>query len=156
MDQSSTTRMDYTMKSNFELVRDFHFSFNKEPDPTFPTIPDENSIVLRANLIKEEFFELLEELGVYLDYNENIKYNSEKSNRDLNKIAKELSDLLYVLYGTASAFGIPIDHVFREVHRSNMSKLGEDGKPIYREDGKVLKGPNYSPADVEKVLNHGK
>jgi len=68
-------------------------------------------------------------------------------------LAKELADLLYVVYGTAAAYGIPIDDVYREVHRSNMSKLGPDGKPIYREDGKVLKGPNYTPADIQKVLD---
>lgn len=146
------------MKTNFELVRDFHFSFNKNPDPTFPTQIDNNNTILRGTLIKEEMFELFYEMNIYLDMNLDVKKdpNLLKKDVDLTKVAKELADLLYVVYGTAAAYGIPIDNVFREVHRSNMSKLGEDGKPIYREDGKVLKGPNYSPANIEKVFNDGK
>lgn len=75
-------------------------------------------------------------------------------NEPLDHVAKELADLLYVTYGTIIAYGLQdkMEAVFDEVHRSNMSKLGEDGKPIYREDGKVLKGPNYSEADIESIL----
>jgi predicted HAD superfamily Cof-like phosphohydrolase len=151
MDKSSTTRMDKSMKSNFELVRDFHFAFNKAPDPSFPKLPEKNMAILRAKLIKEEFLEVMEELGITLNRSMDLEYIDDKE-KDLTKIAKELSDLLYVVYGTAAAYGIPIDDVYREVHRSNMSKLGIDGKPIYREDGKVLKGPNYSPADISKIM----
>lgn len=71
--------------------------------------------------------------------------------KDLPPLAKELADLLYVVYDAAAAFGLDIDKVFAEVHSSNMSKLGSDGKPIYREDGKVLKGPNYTPPNLEWV-----
>jgi predicted HAD superfamily Cof-like phosphohydrolase len=71
---------------------------------------------------------------------------------DLVEVADALTDILYVVYGMAHAYGIPIDECFEEVHRSNMSKLGEDGKPVYREDGKVIKGPNYSKPDLKKVL----
>ena len=68
-------------------------------------------------------------------------------------IADALTDLLVVIYGAGHAYGINLDECFKEVHRSNMSKLGEDGKPIYREDGKVLKGPNYSKPNLKAVLN---
>ena len=140
------------MKSNFELVRDFHFAFNKKQDPSFPTVPDVDTAILRGNLIKEEVIETFDEMGVYFDNNLDIRYNVVKNNVNLVNIAKELADILYVVYGTAAAYGIPIDDVFREVHRSNMSKLGDDGKPVYREDGKVLKGPNYTPADISKII----
>lgn len=138
------------MKTNFELIKDFHKAFNKVPDPEVPTLPDDNTRYLRANLIIEEMKESIPEMGLQL-FDTNINFMDNKDGNLVN-LAKELADLLYVVYGTAAAYGIPIDDVYREVHRSNMSKLGEDGKPIYREDGKVLKGPNYSPADVEKVL----
>ena len=92
-------------------------------------------------LIEEEKKELFDEFA-----------KTSPENVNLVNVAKELADLLYVVYGTAAAYGIPIDDVYREVHKSNMSKLGEDGKPIYREDGKVLKGPNYKPADLNKFF----
>jgi predicted HAD superfamily Cof-like phosphohydrolase len=71
---------------------------------------------------------------------------------DLVEVADAIADLLYVVYGAALTFGVPADEVFSEVHRSNMTKLGADGLPIYREDGKVLKGPNYSPPDLLPIL----
>ena len=67
-------------------------------------------------------------------------------------VADALTDILYVTYGAGHAFGIDLDKCFTEVQRSNMSKLGEDGKPIYREDGKVMKGPNFSEPDLESIL----
>jgi predicted HAD superfamily Cof-like phosphohydrolase len=153
------------MKTNFELVKEFHQAFNKVPDPTVPADQPAEIRQLRAKLINEEFNEVLQELGHtavdfggdpvgYISDNYSPLYGLQRpfDTFDINKLAKELADLLYVVYGTAAAYGIPIDDVYREVHRSNMSKLGEDGKPIYREDGKVLKGPNYSPANVEKIL----
>lgn len=139
------------MKTNFELVKEFHAAFNDKNDPDVPTIPENDVRYLRATLIVEEFKECLPEMGLYL-FDKNINFGDNKEVNIIN-LAKELADLLYVTYGTAAAYGIPIDEVYREVHRSNMSKLGEDGKPIYREDGKVLKGPNYSPADIEKIIN---
>jgi predicted HAD superfamily Cof-like phosphohydrolase len=135
----------------FEMVQEFHRAFNKVKDPEVPTIPSKDITLLRFSLIKEEFIETLEEMGLYL-FDKNINVGISDKQIDLTKLAKELADLLYVVLGTAAAYGIPIDDVYREVHRSNMSKLGADGKPVYREDGKVLKGPNYTPADVETVL----
>lgn len=126
--------------TNAEKVGEFHRAFGVE-EPSCPTIPDPMVTALRYSLIREECLEVTDEL---------TKLASGKGN--LADLAKELADLLVVTYGTARAFGIDIDAVFEEVHRSNMSKLGEDGKPIYREDGKVLKGSLYRPADVESVL----
>jgi predicted HAD superfamily Cof-like phosphohydrolase len=140
-------------KSNFDMVKEFHRAFNKQKDPEVPTLPDQDTSVLRIRLVAEEFQEALEELGFVASFEMNAKPTAlHPSSVDLVKLAKELADLLYVVYGFAAAFGIDVDAVFREVHRSNMSKLGEDGKPIYREDGKVLKGPNYTPPDIERIL----
>ena len=71
----------------------------------------------------------------------------------IENIAKELSDLLYVVYGCADVLGIPMDECFAEVHRSNMSKLDKDGKPVLREDGKILKSELYTPANLKPILN---
>lgn len=100
-------------------------------------LPSSKLFALRHELIREELAEL--------------KQAHDKG--DLIGIADALADLAYVVVGAAVAFGIPLDRVFDEVHRSNMSKLGEDGKPIYREDGKVLKGPNYTPPDIERSIS---
>lgn len=125
------------------MVKEFHDKFNLiNQDPKTPTWPDDTILSLRTDLIEEEQLELENELW------------EEVSKRDITKVAKELVDLLYVVYGTAATFGIPIDACFAEVHRSNMSKLGNDGLPVLRHDGKVLKGPNYSPADLSKVINN--
>lgn len=91
---------------------------------------------LRIELIAEELQELCEAVD----------------NRDMAEIADALTDLLYVVYGAGAAYGIDLDATFDEVHESNMSKLGEDGNPIYREDGKILKGPNYWAPDMEKFV----
>jgi len=72
---------------------------------------------------------------------------------DRAALTKELADLLYVTYGMAVTFGLPIDEVFERVHQSNMSKLGDDGKPLYRDDGKVLKGPNYQPPKLDDLFD---
>lgn len=124
--------------SNFERVKDFHKAMETRRN-VWP--PNWAMIQLREDLIWEEFQELREEF-----------YPGSTPTDGTNKkqIAKELADVLYVVYGTADAFGIDIDRVFAEVHRSNMSKL-VDGKPLKREDGKVLKGPNYTPPNLEFV-----
>ena len=96
---------------------------------------------LRQELITEEANELYDELPYYKD-----------GPLDKAALTKELADLLYVTYGMAVTFGLPIDEVFERVHRSNMSKLGDDGKPIYREDGKVLKGPNYEKPNLDDLF----
>ena len=92
---------------------------------------------LRYDLIKEE----LEELKVAIE------------NKDLLEVADALTDILYVTYGAGHAFGIDLDKCFQEVQRSNMSKIGEDGKPIYNESGKVMKGPKYFKPDLYKFIN---
>ena len=98
--------------------------------------PNEKIVQLRYELIKEE----LEEL------NQAIK------ERDLKEVADALTDILYVTYGAGHAFGIDLDNCFDEVQKSNMSKLGSDGKPIYNENGKVMKGPEYFKPDLSKFL----
>jgi len=98
--------------------------------------PNEKTVQLRYELIKEE----LEEL------NKAIK------DKDIKEVADALTDILYVTYGAGHAFGINLDKCFDEVQQSNMSKLGSDGKPIYNENGKVMKGPNYFKPDLKKLL----
>ena len=124
-----------TSVTNFDKVREFMMSFEQDVK-TQPQFPDQQTVDLRVSLIKEELDELIE--GV--------------SNKDIVEVADALTDLLYVVYGTGHAFGINLDRCFDIVHGSNMSKLGEDGKPIYREDGKVLKGPNYYAPDLSTAL----
>ena len=92
---------------------------------------------LRYDLIKEE----LEELKIAME------------NKDLLEVADALTDILYVTYGAGHAFGIDLDKCFEEVQNSNMSKLGEDGKPIYNDAGKVMKGPKYFKPDLSKFIN---
>ena len=101
-----------------------------------PTWPDFSTRELRLELISEEFSELAQAID----------------DRDMIQIADALTDLLYVVYGAGHAFGIDLDECFQEVHSSNMSKLGPNGKPIHREDGKVMKGPGYFEPDLEGIL----
>ena len=122
-------------ESNFDKVRNFMKAFGQEVKRS-PEFPTEETAKLRIELIVEELNELIDA----------------KEDKDLIGIADALTDILYVTYGAGHAFGIDLDECFREVQRSNMSKLGEDGKPIYREDGKVLKGPNYSEPNLKKTL----
>src|SRR5690606_8178176 len=120
------------------LVREFHEKFSHPID-----IPLDNDYMkLRYTLIKEEWNEL----------NPEIWQSMQEGKLTLN-LAKELADLVYVIYGLAVTFGIDLDEAVKRVHESNMSKLGEDGKPIYREDGKVMKGPNYQPPNMNGVYN---
>lgn len=124
------------IESNFESVGDFMESFGQEVNNE-PTLRDSQTQQLRYDLIDEE----LEELKMAFD------------NDDIVEIADALTDLLYVVYGAGHAFGIDLDECFLEVHESNMSKLGEGGRPIYREDGKVLKGPDYFPPNLKEILD---
>jgi len=121
--------------TNFELVGDFMEAFGQEVQLE-PTWPDFNTRELRLELIAEELDELSDAVA----------------DRDMIQIADALTDLLYVVYGAGHAFGIDLDECFHEVHNSNMSKLGENGKPIHREDGKVMKGPGYFEPDLESIL----
>ena len=125
----------YTDVSNFELVGDFMEAFGQtvQVDPTWP---DFSTRELRLELISEEFSELAQAID----------------DRDMIQIADALTDLLYVVYGAGHAFGIDLDECFQEVHSSNMSKLGSNGKPIHREDGKVMKEPGYFEPDLEGIL----
>lgn len=113
------------------MVEDFHRAFDIILNP-FPTVVDERTRELRVRLIQEEFDELKEAIAA----------------EDLPSIAKEMADLLYVVYGTAVSYGIDMEPVFREVHRSNISKVGGHK----REDGKWVKPATYSPARIEPIL----
>lgn len=121
--------------TNFELVGDFMEAFGQDVlnEPEWPTFSTRE---LRLELIREEYEELEEAI----------------ENKDMIGVADALTDLLYVVYGAGHAFGIDLDTCFDEVHSSNMSKLGENGRPLYREDGKVLKGPNYFEPNLYFVL----
>jgi len=121
--------------SNFEDVKTFMKTFGQIVR-TKPQFPDDKTVQLRFNLIKEELDEL--ELAIKA--------------KDLKEIADALTDILYVTYGAGYAYGINLDKCFKEVQRANMSKLGEDGKPIYNEKGKVMKGPNYSKPNLKQFV----
>ncbi len=121
--------------TNFELVEDFMEAMGQEVN-TVPTFPEEEIQRLRLDLIEEE----LDELHYAID------------NKDMVEIADALGDLLYVVYGAGHAFGIDLDECFKEIHASNMSKLGPDGKPIKREDGKVLRPDTFFPPDLKTIL----
>ncbi len=134
---TKTMQIDELFEStNFELAGDFMNSFGQEV-LTEPTLPEQNLAKLRLELIREE----VEELNVGIE------------GMDIVEIADALTDILYVVYGAGHAFGIDLDECYQEVHRSNMSKLGADGKPIYREDGKILKGPNYFHPNLKDILD---
>ena len=121
--------------TNFESVKKFMETFGQEVKEK-ANFPHEKITTLRYDLIKEE----LEELRVAID------------NKDIKEVADALTDILYVTYGAGHAFGINLDKCFEEVQNSNMSKIGSDGKPIFNEKGKVMKGPNYFKPDLNKFL----
>ena len=121
--------------TNFERVRKFMETFGQEVKKK-AQFPNKKIMALRYELIKEE----LEELKLAID------------NNDIKEVADALTDILYVTYGAGHAFGINLDKCFNEVQNSNMSKLGLDGKPIYNEKGKVMKGPNYFKPDLKKFV----
>ena len=122
--------------TNFQKVKTFMQTFGQEVK-TEPSFSTEKINDLRYNLIKED----LDELKQAID------------NKDLLEVADALTDILYVTYGAGHAFGIDLDKCFDEVQNSNMSKLDENGKPIYNESGKVMKGPNYFKPDLSKFVN---
>jgi predicted HAD superfamily Cof-like phosphohydrolase len=121
--------------TNFESVKKFMETFGQEIREK-AGFPNEKITSLRYDLINEELDELKEAMD----------------NKDIKEIADALTDILYVTYGAGHAFGINLDKCFKEVQNSNMSKLGEDGKPIYNEKGKVMKGPNYFKPDLSKFV----
>ena len=139
------------------LVGDFHDAFDiPAPFALSELEPDREKMRLRIDL--EEFLELVDACGMELFVHgqsvalENCAFIPNGNTPNPVDIADALGDGIYVKYGHAIERGIPLDDVLREIHRSNMSKLGTDGKPILRDDGKVLKGPNYFPPDIAKVL----
>lgn len=121
--------------SNFEDVGLFMSTFGQEVKEK-AEFPDNETIALRLELIQEELNELREAIG----------------NADIVEVADALTDILYVTYGAGHAFGIDLDKCFEEVQESNMSKLDHNGDPIYAENGKVLKGPNYFPPDLTNIV----
>ena len=121
--------------TNFEKVKKFMETFGQEIKEK-AQFPNEKITSLRHDLIKEELDELKEAMD----------------NNDIKEVADALTDILYVTYGAGHAFGINLDKCFEEVQNSNMSKLGSDGKPIYNENGKVMKGPNYFKPNLNKFV----
>ena len=122
--------------TNFEKVKQFMQTFGQEVK-TKASFSDEKTNQLRLDLISEE----LEEL------------KNAMTSKDLLEVADALTDILYVTYGAGHAFGINLDKCFDEVQNSNMSKLGSDGKPIYNESGKVMKGPNFFKPNFKEIIN---
>jgi predicted HAD superfamily Cof-like phosphohydrolase len=127
------------MKKQLDSVNQFHSSFGLGISDIPKATLGDNINLLRFNLMKEE----------------NEEYLEAAQRGDLTEVADALGDMLYILCGTILEHGLQykIEEVFDEIQRSNMSKLGEDGKPVYREDGKVLKGPNYFKPDFSNILN---
>ena len=121
--------------TNFESVRKFMETFGQEIRQK-ASFPNNKIISLRYDLIKEELEEFREAI----------------EQKDIKEVADALTDILYVTYGAGHAFGLNLDKCFEEVQNSNMSKLGTDGKPIYNDKGKVMKGPNYFKPDLNKFV----
>ena len=121
--------------SNFERVKKFMETFGQEIKEK-ASFPNDKITSLRYDLIKEELDEFREAID----------------KKDIKEVADALTDILYVTYGAGHAFGIDLDKCFEEVQNSNMSKLGKDGKPIYNENGKVMKGPNYFKPNLSKFV----
>ena len=121
--------------TNFERVKKFMETFGQEIKEK-ASFPSDKITSLRYELIKEELDELKEAID----------------KKDIKELADALTDILYVTYGAGHAFGIDLDKCFEEVQNSNMSKLGKDGKPIYNEKGKVMKGPNYFKPNLSKFV----
>ena len=121
--------------TNFESVKKFMETFGQEIKKK-AEFPSDKITSLRHDLIKEELNELKEAID----------------NKDITEVADALTDILYVTYGAGHAFGINLDKCFDEVQNSNMSKLGSDGKPIYNDKGKVMKGPNYFKPELTKFI----
>ena len=121
--------------SNFNKVKAFMNTYGQDVNEK-ASFPEDAVVQLRVDLIEEELHELKEAI----------------KNNYLVEVADALTDILYVTYGAGHSFGVDLDKCFDEVQRSNMSKLGEDGNPIYNDSGKVMKGPNYSAPDLKKII----
>jgi predicted HAD superfamily Cof-like phosphohydrolase len=123
------------MSNMYQDVKDFQTAVGQNIGVK-PELPDPAERELRLRLLKEEYEE----------------YIQGECKNDVENIAKELADIIYIVCGTAASYGIPLDRVFDEVHKSNLSKLGEDGKPLRREDGKILKPQGWKPPDIKSIL----
>ena len=122
--------------SNFNKVKTFMNTYGQDVKEK-AEFPENKIVQLRIDLIEEELNELKEAI----------------KNKDIVEVADALTDILYVTYGAGHSFGVNLDECFDEVQRSNMSKLGEDGKPIYNDSGKVMKGPKYFAPNLKKIVN---
>ena len=122
--------------SNFNKVKTFMNTYGQDVKEK-AEFPENKIVQLRIDLIEEELNELKEAI----------------KNKDIVEVADALTDILYVTYGAGHSFGVNLDECFDEVQRSNMSKLGDDGKPIYNDSGKVMKGPNYFAPNLKKIVN---
>ena len=122
--------------SNFNKVKVFMDTYGQDVKEK-AEFPENKIVQLRIDLIEEELNELKEAI----------------KNKDIVEVADALTDILYVTYGAGHSFGVNLDQCFDEVQRSNMSKLGEDGNPIYNDSGKVMKGPNYFAPNLKKIVN---
>jgi len=122
--------------SNFKKVKKFMSTYGQEIKEK-AQFPDNKIVQLRINLIEEELNELKDAI----------------KNNDIVEVADALTDILYVTYGAGHSFGVDLDKCFDEVQNSNMSKLGENGKPIYNDSGKVMKGPNYFAPNLKKIID---
>lgn len=129
-----------------DYVREFHDAMGHSSDVKNPT---ERLLELRFRLISEEYEELKHELATAMA---ETHFKDGVTIKTKERILKELADLQYVISGMAVALGLPLQIAFIRVHKSNMSKLGDNGKPLYRDDGKVMKGPNYRPAHLEDLV----
>jgi|TARA_B110000858_G_C17751175_1_gene449750 predicted HAD superfamily Cof-like phosphohydrolase len=121
--------------TNFEMAGDFMEAYGQDIPP-LPAWPDAKTQNLRMALIDEEVGELRQAIA----------------DKNMIEVADALADILYVVYGAGHAFGIDLDECFNEVHRSNLTKLGEDGRPVKDDTGKVMKGPNYEPPNLGQFL----
>ena len=122
--------------SNFNKVKTFMNTYGQDVKEK-AEFPENKIVQLRIDLIEEELNELKEAI----------------KNKDIVEVADALTDILYVTYGAGHSFGVNLDQCFDKVQRSNMSKLGEDGNPIYNDSGKVMKGPNYFAPNLKKIVN---
>lgn len=147
-------------KSNYGMVKEFHITYELGIAAEPVAKPTRQTKMLQLKLIAEEFIELCDAMGIagelqFGSHVHRVDYKTKNEHLgDYNavEVADGLADIEYLLNSAALTLGIPLPACFKEVHRSNMSKLDENGKPIIRSDGKILKGPNYSPPDLAKVL----
>ena len=145
---------DYDEKTPYQLVREWMASFQREMDKEW----NQDDGGLCADLIAEEATETLNEMREVYDFiasdgGENATAIWVKDKIESEKLTKELCDLIWVCYFCAAKFGLPIEEAFKRVYESNMSKLDDNGEPILRKDGKILKSDNYKPADLKDLFN---